>query len=63
MDMNDGSAGVVAVVRALDDLPGLLGQIGVLSLALEVAGLGDREDDLSFLISHGRISFIIRFVI
>ena len=58
VDVDDGGAGVVAVIGGGDDLVGLFGQVGVLGLALEVAGLGDGEDDLSLFVSHDSYSFL-----
>jgi hypothetical protein len=61
VDVDDRGARVVAVVRRLDDLVGLLGEIGVLGFALEVARLGNGDDDFS-LAGHIQDPFSTFFV-
>ena len=57
MDVHDGRAGIVAIVGGLDDLRGLLGQVGILRLPLEVSRLSNGQDDLSFFVCHNNTPF------
>ena len=53
MYVRERGPGIVAIVELLNDLGGLLGQVGVCFLAVQPAGGGHGEDDLFRVVESG----------